>query len=142
MSEYRIKIRPSKKVAINAVCFLAMHKNEYVTIKSISDCLCVSVSYIEQLFKILKNGGIISSKKGPGGGYKLANPSYEISVYSVLHCVSASFDCELDDQLTEIDSAVNYVLDRYTEIFELNLKSTSIMDIVGIMRIKKLGVSK
>jgi len=142
MSEYKIKIRPSKKVAINAVCFLAIHKNEYVTIKSISDCLCVSVSYIEQLFKMLKSGGIVSAKKGPNGGYKLAKPSYEISVYSVLHCVSSSFNCESEDQLTKIDAAVNYIFDRHTERFELNLKSTSIMDIVDIHENKKLGVSK
>ena len=132
MSEYKIKIRPSKKVAISAVCFLAMHENEYVTIKAISDCLCVSVSYIEQLFKMLKSGGIVSSKKGPNGGYKLSSPSYEMSVYSVLSCVSSSFNCESEDQLTKINSAVNYMLDRYTERFELNLKATSIMDIVDI----------
>ena len=132
MSEYKIKIRPSKKVAISAVCFLAMHENEYVTIKAISDCLCVSVSYIEQLFKMLKSGGIVSSKKGPNGGYKLSSPSYETSVYSVLRCVSSSFNCESEDHLTKINSAVNYMFDRYTERFELNLKATSIMDIVDI----------
>lgn len=136
MSEYKIKIRPSKKVALNAVCFLAINEKQYVTVKSISDYLCVSVSYIEQLFKVLKSGGIISSKKGQNGGYKLSRPSYETSVYSVLHCVSSSFNCESKDQLTKIDAAVNYVFDRYTERFELNLKSTSIMDIVDILKIK------
>ncbi len=54
-------------------------------------------SYIEQLFNKLKKGGIVSSIKGPGGGYTLASDSSNISIFDILNCVGdlgAFTDCD------------------------------------------------
>jgi Rrf2 family protein len=40
----------------------------------------ISSSYLEQLLAKLRNGGIVSSFKGPGGGYKLSQPPEKISI--------------------------------------------------------------
>ena len=130
MSNYKIKIRPSKKAAINAVCYMALHVDRCVTIKEISEAIRVSVSYLEQIFKDLKRGGIAAPKKGPSGGYKLALMPSEISVFSVLRCVDASFCCEIDINQSKINESVDYVFNKTSETFENSLKSISILDVV------------
>lgn len=55
-----------------------------VTIKEISDNQDVSVSYLEQILNKLRKAGLITSKKGPGGGYTLTVPPEDISIADIL----------------------------------------------------------
>ncbi len=55
-----------------------------VTIKEISENQDVSVSYLEQILNKLRKAGLITSKKGPGGGYTLNLPPDRISIASIL----------------------------------------------------------
>ena len=47
----------------------------------------ISLSYLEQLFVRLRRAGLVSSVRGPGGGYRLARPPAGISVADVLGAV-------------------------------------------------------
>ncbi len=47
----------------------------------------ISLPYLEQLFARLRQGGLVASVRGPGGGYRLARPLGEISVADVIHAV-------------------------------------------------------
>src|SRR5690606_9224121 len=38
----------------------------------------ISLSYLEQLFAKLRRGGLVTSVRGPGGGYRLSRPSGEL----------------------------------------------------------------
>ena len=55
-----------------------------ITIKEISYAQGVSVSYLEQILNRLRRAGLISSVKGPGGGYILTRPPAEISIGRIL----------------------------------------------------------
>ncbi len=46
----------------------------------------LSVSYLEQIFKRLRSGKLVTSHRGPGGGYSLREG--DISVSSVIRAVS------------------------------------------------------
>lgn len=47
----------------------------------------ISLPYLEQLFVKLRREGLVSSVRGPGGGYRLARPASEIRVAEVLGAV-------------------------------------------------------
>lgn len=47
----------------------------------------ISLPYLEQLFVKLRRAGLVSSTRGPGGGYKLARPASEIRVVDILGAV-------------------------------------------------------
>jgi Rrf2 family iron-sulfur cluster assembly transcriptional regulator len=47
----------------------------------------ISLSYLEQLFARLRKRGLLTSVRGPGGGYQLSRPAGEISVADVVHAV-------------------------------------------------------
>ena len=46
--------------------------------------LCLSSTEI--IVKHLKNGGLIRSHRGPGGGYQLQHPVKDLSVWDVVSC--------------------------------------------------------
>ena len=50
------------------------------------------MSYLEQLFSRLRKRGLVSSARGPGGGYRLSNPAEEISVLDVIRAVDEKVD--------------------------------------------------
>ncbi|MDQ6974728.1 MAG: Rrf2 family transcriptional regulator [Mariprofundaceae bacterium] len=59
-----------------------------VTLASISERQFISLSYLEQLFRALRMGGLVRSIRGPGGGYLLTRPATEISVADVIRAVN------------------------------------------------------
>ena len=60
-------------------------RSEAVTLKSVSKRQDISERYLEQIFSILKKGGIINSKKGAQGGYFLARKPKDITVGEILN---------------------------------------------------------
>ena len=50
--------------------------------------LCLSSTEI--IVKQLKNGGLIRSYRGPGGGYQLQHPVKDLSVWDVVSCFEGS----------------------------------------------------
>jgi Rrf2 family protein len=55
-----------------------------ITIKEISEKQDVSVAYLEQILNTLRKAGLISSVKGPGGGYVLSREPGGISIGAIL----------------------------------------------------------
>jgi len=61
-----------------------------VTLASISERQFISLSYLEQLFRRLREEGLVNSVRGPGGGYRLAKPASEIVVTEIITAVNES----------------------------------------------------
>ena len=47
----------------------------------------LSAAYLEQLFAKLRRGGLVSSVRGPGGGYRLSRPSTELRIADIIVAV-------------------------------------------------------
>jgi Rrf2 family iron-sulfur cluster assembly transcriptional regulator len=63
-----------------------------ITLADISDRQGISLSYLEQLFAKLRKQGLVSSSRGPGGGYKLSREADEITVLEVISAVDERVD--------------------------------------------------
>ncbi|RKZ99315.1 MAG: [Fe-S]-binding protein [Gammaproteobacteria bacterium] len=63
-----------------------------ITLADISDRQCISLSYLEQLFSRLRKQGLVSSTRGPGGGYQLSRSADEITVLDVITAVDEKID--------------------------------------------------
>lgn len=53
----------------------------------------ISLSYLEQLFRKLRRGGVVRSVRGPGGGYVLARPAAEVRIAEAIDAVGEPVCC-------------------------------------------------
>ena len=60
---------------------------EHTTVLSISDRFGISKIYLEQVFSLLKRGGVVTSVKGAMGGYQLARPPKLLTLTDILSAV-------------------------------------------------------
>ncbi len=88
-----MRLTTKGRFAVTAMIDLAMRNGEGpVTLADISDRQKISLSYLEQLFGKLRRQGLVSSVRGPGGGYNLARPTPEISVADIIVAVDEPID--------------------------------------------------
>lgn len=88
-----MKLSTKGRYAITAMMELALrHKQGPVTLADISVEQSISVSYLEQLFALLRKHGLVTGLRGPGGGYCLRRPASEISVADILRAVDESLE--------------------------------------------------
>ena len=86
-----MKLSTKGRHAITAMMELALrHSNGPVTLADISVEQSISVSYLEQLFARLRNHGLVTGMRGPGGGYCLRRPATEITIAEILSAVAVS----------------------------------------------------
>ncbi|MCK5813633.1 MAG: Rrf2 family transcriptional regulator [Cocleimonas sp.] len=88
-----MKLSTKSRYAVTAMMDLAIHdRDKPVTLADISHCQGISLSYLEQLFAKLRQNGLVEGVRGPGGGYRLGKPSYQISVADIILAVDDSLD--------------------------------------------------
>lgn len=80
-----MRLSTRAQYAVRAMVDLALYSStKPVALKEIAQREEIPLSYLEQLFFRLKNGGIVSSIRGPGGGYILARPGSMIKVGEIV----------------------------------------------------------
>ena len=82
-----MKLSTKGRYAMVALVDLATSPGSLTTLAGISRRQDISLPYLEQLFVRLRRAGLVSSVRGPGGGYRLARPATEIKVGEVLGAV-------------------------------------------------------
>lgn len=67
---------------------VALHENfAPVSLTDIAARQQVSLSYLEQIFSILRHHGLVTSVRGPGGGYRLNRDTNVITVADIIGAV-------------------------------------------------------
>lgn len=90
------------RYAVTAVIEIAdSEKGQPVSLLTISRNQDISLSYLEQIFSSLKKAGIVSSVKGPGGGYVLEKNRDEITIAQIIKAIGEPIKmtrCKSDKQ--------------------------------------------
>lgn len=58
-----------------------------VQVRVVSERQAIPARYLEQIFQRLRRAQLVTSKRGPGGGYTLARPSAEITLRDIVEAV-------------------------------------------------------
>ena len=88
-----MRLTTKGRFAVTAMVDLAMRQTRGpVTLAAISERQHISLSYLEQLFGKLRRAALVSSVRGPGGGYNLAQPPASISVADIVSAVDEPID--------------------------------------------------
>jgi Rrf2 family iron-sulfur cluster assembly transcriptional regulator len=88
-----MKLSTKGRYAMVAMADLAMlPKGELSALSELSRRQNISLPYLEQLFVKLRRAGLVTSVRGPGGGYCLSRPATEIRVVEVFAAVDETVD--------------------------------------------------
>lgn len=84
-----MRLGNTTKYAFEALAFLIRShaRDEWAQIADIATDCNIPRKYLEQVLLDLKSGGILESKKGQGGGYRLARSPDLISIGQVLNAI-------------------------------------------------------
>src|SRR5450432_1195956 len=90
---------------------LARHYGQGPTlISQLAEDEAIPKKFLEQILLSLKNLGLVSSKKGKGGGYQLAQPPDQITLASVIRMMEgplAPLPCASETRFRKCDECVD-----------------------------------
>lgn len=103
-----MRLTTKGRYAVTAMLDLSLNYGAgAITLADISERQGISLSYLEQLFARLRKQGLVSSSRGPGGGYRLSRSAENITVLDVISAVDEKVDstqchgkhnCHADEQ--------------------------------------------
>lgn len=93
IGEHIMKISTKGVYALEAMIELASKGNKQcISIREIAEDRNFSVKYLEQIFKQLKDSGLLLSTRGKDGGYSLAKSPEVISAKDIVLSVEVKLD--------------------------------------------------
>ncbi len=127
-----MKLSLRGEYALRALLVLGLYYDKpVVRIQAISDHQNIPKRFLEQILNDLKTAGIVQSRRGVAGGYRLAKPPKEISIASIIRhlegalapvsCVSERFyeKCSCpDEQRCAIRSVMKEIREAIVKIAE------------------------
>jgi Rrf2 family transcriptional regulator, iron-sulfur cluster assembly transcription factor len=88
-----MRLTTKGRFAVTAMIDLALRQHTGpVTLAGIAERQKISLSYLEQLFGKLRRNRLVSSVRGPGGGYCLAKQMEQVSVADIIQAVDETLD--------------------------------------------------
>ncbi len=109
-----MRLTTKGRYAVTAMMDLAIHEvSGPVTLTDIASSQNISLSYLEQLFANLRRAGLVKGLRGPGGGYRLARPSGDISIAQIIAAVDEKVDatrCSGDENCQEGEPCLTHEL--------------------------------
>lgn len=108
-----MKLSSRSVFAIKSMLELTFKDENPISLPELSRTQNISLSYLEQIFAVLRNAGLAKSTRGPGGGYKLGKPAKDISVAEIVAAIEQrsrqTANCESKTGADKIDQAWSFL---------------------------------
>lgn len=83
-----MKLSKKTEYALRALSELALHADQgNLQSQELSRRENIPVKFLEQILLVLKNAGILQSRRGAGGGYTLNRPAVQITLGEVIRLI-------------------------------------------------------
>jgi Rrf2 family protein len=101
-----VKLSSKGRYGVRAMFDLAFHgEGGAAQIKDIAERQGIPPRFLEQIFQDLRRAGLVSSKRGPRGGYQLARAARETSVGDVVRALEGPISVYADEEPGEAGEA-------------------------------------
>ena len=109
-----MKMSTKGRYGLRAMLDLALNSGgDHVALNTIAERQNISSNYLEQVFSILRKGGLVNSVKGAQGGYVLADSVNRITVGQILRTLEGDLSVAGERPENEPDSLVEYCLQKH-----------------------------
>ena len=82
-----IRLSNRGRYALKAAFDLASHAEAPVQVRDVAARQRIPLRFLEQIFQLLKRGGLVESKRGPRGGFRLTREPEDVKLGDVLRAV-------------------------------------------------------
>lgn len=138
-----MRLTSKSEYALLAVIEIALHEDEAVSSRAIAEKRGIPLNFLEQILHELRKEGIITSMRGPKGGFTLSKPASEITVLNIVEAVDGPLVSTVcagteEHEATCVKAAVcaaASVWGRATDALRTELGSTTI----DSLAIKQIG---
>ena len=99
-----MRLSTKSRYAARAVLEVAMNDETPIILREIARIQEIPTRYLEQLMSLLVNAGIITSRRGKGGGFSLARQASKIKLSQIVEAVEGpikTVDCVDNPNLCE-----------------------------------------
>ena len=131
-----MRLSSTARYGLRAMSDLCVHSqnSEPVSVSDIASRQNIPVTYLEQLFRKLRAGGLLASVRGAQGGYLLSRKADEISIADILQALGEPFifgSCQTEKGCENAVTCPTFNLWRRVKgsVDEI-LKTTTLADIV------------
>ena len=101
-----MRLSTKSRYAVTSLLDLVMHSDQGpVSLADISLRQGISLSYLEQLFAKMRRNNLVTSTRGPGGGYSLGDEPANVCIADVISAVDEEMRVTNKDVL---EGAVNF----------------------------------
>ena len=141
-----MKLTTKGRYAVTAMMDLALHARlDRIALVDIAERQNISLSYLEQLFRSLRNAGLVKSVRGAKGGYMLARNDKEISLADILIASDESINltCGGGSSCSEVNPCLTHNLwtSLSQEFFEF-LDQKKLSDLVRSRHVQTMATQQ
>ncbi len=120
----------TSKYALRAAIYIAFHAadGKKIGIKTISDDLNIPSPFLAKILQVLAKHKILSSTKGPKGGFGIGRDPFEVSLYDIIYimdgddlfkrCLISLRICNEDDVQCPMHSKYEKIRNQLIETFK------------------------
>jgi Rrf2 family nitric oxide-sensitive transcriptional repressor len=132
-----MKLQQSTRYAIAAVIELASRPNEQIRAQELAETYRISQNHLVRILYALTKANIVSSARGPGGGFMFCGSAKRLTLYDIICLFEAGWPNEehrnlrADNELTRELSRVLHEVDRITWA---TLRSVTVQTIINNAR--------
>lgn len=135
-----MKISTRGEYGLRALMELGMEAEKGLSLRDIAQRQHISLDYLEQIVPALKAAGLVRAKRGAQGGYMLARPAAEITVYDALvalegpldpqSCLATTLDEEQSGCMASGSCVIQEVWQEMKEALEVVLQRLTLAELV------------
>jgi Rrf2 family protein len=100
-----VRVSAKADYAVRAAVELAVHASTHRNAESISQAQDIPQKFLQTILCDLRRAGIVASRRGVDGGYRLGQPAKEISVADVLRAVDGPLATVRGERPQDLDYA-------------------------------------
>ncbi len=139
-----MRLNTKTRYGIRLLLGFALRYNKgFVQLSEVAKSEGITEKYAEQIVRLLKIGGLLTSQRGVQGGYILSYPPSSITLLQIIETIEGKFsiiDCLSNDEKCERTSicVVRNVWNKLTDNIVNFLKSITLQDLLEDYK-KNLG---
>jgi Rrf2 family protein len=87
-----VRISEAVSLGIHAMVLIAANPGSRLSVKEIANAFQFSAAHLAKVMQRLVKEGLLSSVRGPAGGFELAKPSHEISLLDIYEALEGTLN--------------------------------------------------